>query len=718
MALFATQYPNNSRTVIGTPVIFNDDSILLCDTALAPVVINLLDIPNDYWNTPWKLYVVDKSNNASINNITINAGAGQTINGASSITLSVNGECALIRIVGNTQFVAQLSASGATIGGHIIQDEGVSLTQRPYLNFIGPGVVASDNAISGKTDVTISGGFVVVTYAQLTTLANANGLFPGTNYSITDAEFGSTPIIPTNVVVTAITTNKVSLSGQGIFFNADYQGVGDYSGVPTYSGTNLGIWTSTLPVVVGDVCIWSNFMYLNLTGANGVANPETDAVNWQLIPYSVTKGYILEVDAIEYQQSTNWIISRTDNRFNLVERAIPSSLNSLNRFPWGNSVVSLNSVTKNSNFDICNCKTKLNILANTLINTELTFGLINLPCAVGSMLGNTLTNVTGVFQNSCKAFNENVIVDTQLNTIEFNDGPISNNNIFDSAITITNNGGFITNNDIVSSTIIVAFNSGSGTINFNTFSTSSMSISGSNSGSIEYNKVLSSSSITMLNNVGIIGKFDPKGGSNILEQSAQLIIETNNGVFYGNAFKNATIVNISINNSEVSSNNWYAVTFTLSNNNFGVGKTTATGLTFNANILTKQINAGIGDFGINTIGYDLDCSDPTIYDGGTNTLTIPGTIATFFGFYELKNAGGKTINKINNLSSGWSTQFVNDAGNTTFNSVAIAGAVASQIVSTSGLAAFVVKYRLNGTDSISLQLNGTFCAVTQSLIYT
>jgi hypothetical protein len=197
-----------------------------------------------------------------------------------------------------------------------------------------------------------------------------------------------------------------------------------------------------------------------------------------------------------------------------------------------------------------------------------------------------------------------------------------------------------------------------------------------------------------------------------------LIIETNNSVFYGNTFKDSTIVNISTNNSEVSSNNWSQVSFTLGNNNFGVGKTTAVGTTFSATILTKQINGGIADFGINTIGYDLECTDPAIYNGATNTLTIPGSISTFFGFYELKNAGGLTIDKIVNLSAGWSTQFVNDAGATTFNSVAVGGAVASEIISPSGAGAVVVQYRLNGTDLISLQLNGTFCAVTQTLIYT
>jgi hypothetical protein len=712
MSLFSTQYPNNSRTVIGTPVIFNDDSILLCDTTLAPVVINLLDIPADYWNTPWKLYVVDKSNNASINNITINAGAGQTINGASSITLSVNGECALIRIIGNTQYVAQLSASGATIGGHIIQDEGVSLPQRPFLNFIGPGVVASDNPGTGKTDVTIGGGLITVTYAQLTTLANTNSLVVGSDYLITNAEFGSLPIIPTSVVVSAITTNKVSLQGEGIFFNADYQAVGDYSGIPTFN-INKGVWTALLVTGLGDVCIWSNFMYLNLTGSNGFTPPDVDVVNWQVIPYSVTKGYILEVDAVEYQQSTNWIISRRDKRLNFVERAIsPKPQNSLNCFSWGYDLVELNSITQGSIFEICNSVLTTTISKNTLINsTFISSG------NVGSVARNTMINSVAGWTFSCNTFNENFITNSFAGVTSNNDGIISNNTISDSSVNWVINSNNISFNEFFNSQINVFDNSLNGFVRYNTISNSVLNVSILNDGVIEYNEVSTKSSLIVGTNNGTIGRFIPKGGSNVIEQSSTLQIETNNVAIYGNNFKNFSVVNVSTNNSEVSSNSWNQVTFTLSNNNFGVGKTTAFGTTFNATILTKQINGGIADFGINTIGYDLECTDPAIYDAGTNTLTIPISISTFFGFYQLKNAGGIVIDKIVNLSAQWETKFTNNAGLTTFNSVAVGAAVATEIVSSLGATAFAIVYRLNGTDSILLQLNGTLCGVTQTNIY-
>jgi hypothetical protein len=41
------------------------------------------------------------------------------------------------------------------VGGHIIQDEGVSLTQRSRLNFVGSGVSATDDAGNDATVVTI-----------------------------------------------------------------------------------------------------------------------------------------------------------------------------------------------------------------------------------------------------------------------------------------------------------------------------------------------------------------------------------------------------------------------------------------------------------------------------------------------------------------------------------------------------------------------------------
>jgi hypothetical protein len=155
MSLFQQKYPNSIRTVAGLiNVPFQDDVVLECDTTLSPVGIQLQTIPANYWSTQYKLYIVDKSNNASVNNIVITAPLGYKINGLASITINVNGGSCLIRVIGNTNYVSQYSS--ATSGGYsTIQDEGIALPSRPIINFVGGGIVATDDAINNRTNVAI-----------------------------------------------------------------------------------------------------------------------------------------------------------------------------------------------------------------------------------------------------------------------------------------------------------------------------------------------------------------------------------------------------------------------------------------------------------------------------------------------------------------------------------------------------------------------------------
>ena len=110
MILSPTQYPNVSRTISGliNPV-FVTDSIILCDTTTGAVALQLAEIPQGYWSTQYRLYVIDSSGLANVNNITINAPVGFTINGASSVTINVaNGKCVL-RISSDTSYLASFS---------------------------------------------------------------------------------------------------------------------------------------------------------------------------------------------------------------------------------------------------------------------------------------------------------------------------------------------------------------------------------------------------------------------------------------------------------------------------------------------------------------------------------------------------------------------------------------------------------------------------------
>ncbi len=85
-----------------------------------------------------------------------------------------------------TQLLVQLTSgsssggSGTGGGGHTIQDEGSSLTQRTKLNFVGAGVTVTDDAGNDATKVTISGGG-----AGTTTVETPTGTVNSTNTAFT-----------------------------------------------------------------------------------------------------------------------------------------------------------------------------------------------------------------------------------------------------------------------------------------------------------------------------------------------------------------------------------------------------------------------------------------------------------------------------------------------------------------------------------------------------
>lgn len=321
--MFSTKYPNNSRIVSGTPQLYNDDSILLCNTSGAPVIINLLDIPSNKWNTTWKLYVVDNSNNAGVNNITINAGVGQTINGAASVTINISGGSAFIRITKNGGFLCTFSYSSVIGNGHIIEDEGVALPQQPILNFVGAGVTATNSG--GKTVVTIPGVSIIsLTQAAIAALIAGSTVVPGQFYLVTDAN-----LTDGGALVQGVTTNTVSLHGAGLFLNPDFQNTG---------GNNVGVWHSGLVGLVAGVsiCIYDGLHYLSVTGAVGTA-PTGDAVNWLVMAKSVANTYVLEVDFIKYNTVGNRLMYRADQRENEIEYTIYKGENSIAAFQWGNN---------------------------------------------------------------------------------------------------------------------------------------------------------------------------------------------------------------------------------------------------------------------------------------------------------------------------------------------------------------------------------------------
>ena len=101
----ATKYKNTTRTITGAiNFVSQTDVVLLCDTSLSIVDLTLLEIPQGNFSTQYKLYVVDKSNNASANNITIKAPTGFTVNNSATAVINVNGGVAVITISSNKTY--------------------------------------------------------------------------------------------------------------------------------------------------------------------------------------------------------------------------------------------------------------------------------------------------------------------------------------------------------------------------------------------------------------------------------------------------------------------------------------------------------------------------------------------------------------------------------------------------------------------------------------
>lgn len=614
MALFSTPYPNPSRIVSGTPQLFADDVVLLCNTSSGAVTINLAEIPANYWNTTWKLYVVDNSANAGTNNITINAPSGYTINNQSSVVINQNdGEC-IVRISSNTSFLGEFNYQTNSSALNVL-NEGVSISPTTTsMNFVGALVNAT--AVGNAVTVTINGiNYISVTYSSLSSLISTNAVQIGQNYLISNAIF----LIDLNetvpIMVKGITTNSVSLEGSGVFLNADYQQVGVYSGVSGFVA-NIGVWTSTLTPVANDVCIWNNRHYKNLTGANGVTNPASDTTNWVVLAKSVTNGYIQEIDFILYDVSNNHILYREDKRLNKVDNnptTYGTTSEAFQHFQWGNDEVQNNKVSGESTFVIWN---------------NLTIG--------------TPTFLPTIYQNE--------IINLSVVDITTNSGDFQYNKFQNSTLGITTNLGSIKNNNLIKSTLNISNNGIASIIHNNTFlAESSVIVTGSALRNFENNQ-LNNSQFSFVTMQGTI--------ENLITLNAVWTVTTSDNL-------NGTSVN-----------------------------------------------------GNSTTQWTLDFTDATIWNSGTNTLTIPTGLQNIIGVYVLQNTGGASINKIVNLSTQFPTTFKSGNQAFTIRSVAIGGAVTNEIISDLGANNYVLSYRINGNDYITLIKNGTFNGVQDHIIYT
>lgn len=628
--LFETKYPNNSRVVSGVAQIYRDDVVLLCDTSSAPVTINLFDIPNGFWSTQWKLYIVDNSSNASVNNITINAGAGQLINGQASLVLNANNSAALVQIISDTNFIGnrtfiagggsvtsvtglntdnadpanpivQISVDGVTITGSgtpadplvsvgggsgydTIEEDGVALPQRTTLNFTGDFITATDDG--AKTNVDVKPFIIDILNADLITEINNSTLIKGAFYRVTDAPY----VI--DLTLQAIETNQVSLEGKARKYVADYQKVGDYSAVVGFNA-QLGLWNGALAPVAGDVVIWNQSHWLNTTGVNNSAlSPNLDAANWSLLVVSETTGFIIEPMTAVYNYLNNKVLKLTDVRLNQIDFAEPKGTISFLNFPFGKNGVD-NNIFKgeetaidenfgNTPFTLFSDNTIINGFVDLSINFSFDLSGVdiyiedNYLCLGGQIevQASDISNATQVAFRSNVLFGGNCGVSNVLNSFSGSIIVQSNKTVGGTRLSVTNITGIntveINNNDIR--------NNGSLTILAVTSTTSAIRIAG--------NVIIESD----LELAGISGTAD-------------------------------------FENNRVETGQNFTIPAFNTNNIIGVD-----------GLLTKDYS---------NFTQTLDLSDPTVYDGVAFELNL-GATNQWVGRYLLQNGVGNQINKIIN----------------------------------------------------------------------
>lgn len=255
--------------------------------------------------------------------ILLRGGGGSGGGAGSSVTLKTNdtnnGSQSILNLKQGTNVTitddgvggVTINSTGGSGGGHTIQDEGVSLTQRSKLNFIGAAVTATDNAGNDSTDVTItaSSSSNIQTLGRNSTgstlyrgmivyMSGSTGNVP--NFSLSQANSEATSSRTYGVVVDDISNNS-----DGYVLN-----IGSLTNLDTRT-------TATNPFTV-DTLADGDTVYLSPTNAGYITNVKPSAPNHLVyigkvvrahptlgyIQYQIQNGY--ELDELHDVTTTNY----------------------------------------------------------------------------------------------------------------------------------------------------------------------------------------------------------------------------------------------------------------------------------------------------------------------------------------------------------------------------------------------------------------------------
>lgn len=220
----------------GTTLTNNNEIILQADTSVSPCTINLPNV-NTYFGgqTSFLIKIVDYGNNASVNNITINAAAGNTIDGgANQFVINTDGMIVEFIIVGDNRLSIITTtpvASGAN-GGTIFKSQ-LRITSAQILTL-------------HTTPVTIvpaqGAGIVIKPIATLFTL-NFNSVGYLTGGASTTFRYGSfdTTVVAWDTAFIANSKSDIYDASTALIASATASGFATYDNQPLQIRASSGI---------------------------------------------------------------------------------------------------------------------------------------------------------------------------------------------------------------------------------------------------------------------------------------------------------------------------------------------------------------------------------------------------------------------------------------------------------------------------------------------
>jgi hypothetical protein len=345
MALYSTPFENTVRIVSGNAAALPDDVVILCNTTAGAVTLILQDIPINRWNVLWKLFVIDYSNNASVNNITINAPSGQTINLGSSIVINSNGGGYVFEISGNGSYLGTPTSGGGGGGGGVTS-VGVTAPITNSGSSTAPviGITEANGSTSGYLSALNFNAFsskgsplAIINSANTTVTTAATSIKFDTNLNTSNV--GGAVTVSANGAAVDVQKNSVDIvtSVTKINFDSDFDVTASVTPNKVNVGLALGSWQNcegfehqaTITTVQRPQCrVVGGILYFRGTAIVPLA---TTALGTTYVPpSSTTLAYYDDAYAFVFQGTSGLVKGclLTNNliEFNLGASIIPPSI--------------------------------------------------------------------------------------------------------------------------------------------------------------------------------------------------------------------------------------------------------------------------------------------------------------------------------------------------------------------------------------------------------